>query len=236
VPVAGAPEDGVVRVLVVEDEARLAAGLRDGLVADGFAVDVAHDGTDGLWLARENDYDAIVLDIMLPGIDGHRICRTLRDEEDWTPILMLTAKDTEGDEVAALDGGADDYLTKPFSYAVLLARLRSLFRRGGAERPVVLTAGDLRLDPAARRVWRGDTELDLTAREFAVLECLLRRAGDVLSKRDLLAHVWDFDFDGDPNIVEVYVGHLRNKVDRPFGRSAIQTLRGAGYRLARDGG
>jgi two-component system, OmpR family, response regulator len=236
VAVAGAPEDGVVRVLVVEDEARLAAGLRDGLVADGFAVDVAPNGTDGLWLARENDYDAIVLDIMLPGIDGHRICRTLRDEEDWTPILMLTAKDTVRDEVAALDGGADDYLTKPFSYAVLVARLRSLFRRGGAERPVVLTAGDLRLDPAARRVWRGDTELDLTAREFAVLECLLRRAGDVLSKRDLLAHVWDFDFDGDPNIVEVYVGHLRNKVDRPFGRSAIETLRGAGYRLARDGG
>jgi two-component system OmpR family response regulator len=225
-----------VRVLVVEDEERLAAGLRAGLVADGFAVDVAPTGTDGLWYARENDYDAIVLDIMLPGIDGHQICRTLRDEGDWTPILMLTAKDAERDEVAALDDGADDYLTKPFSYAVLLARLRSLFRRGGAERPAVLTAGDLRLDPAARQVWRGDTEIDLTAREFAVLECLLRRAGDVLSKRDLLAHVWDFDFDGDPNIVEVYVGHLRNKVDRPFGRSAIETLRGSGYRLARDGG
>jgi two-component system, OmpR family, response regulator len=225
-----------VRVLVVEDEERLAAGLRAGLVADGFAVDVAATGTDGLWYARENDYDAIVLDLMLPGVDGHRICRTLRDEGDWTPILVLTAKDAERDEVTALDEGADDYLTKPFSYAVLVARLRSLFRRGGAERPAVLSAGDLRLDPAARRVWRGDTELDLTAREFAVLECLLRRAGDVMSKRDLLAHVWDFDFDGDPNIVEVYVRHLRNKVDRPFGRSAIETLRGAGYRLARDGG
>ena len=224
------------RVLVVEDEERLAAGLRAGLVADGFAVDVAATGTDGLWYARENDYDAIVLDLMLPGVDGHRICRTLRDEGDWTPILVLTAKDAERDEVTALDEGADDYLTKPFSYAVLVARLRSLFRRGGAERPAVLSAGDLRLDPAARRVWRGDTELDLTAREFAVLECLLRRAGDVMSKRDLLAHVWDFDFDGDPNIVEVYVRHLRNKVDRPFGRSAIETLRGAGYRLARDGG
>jgi two-component system, OmpR family, response regulator len=225
-----------VRVLVVEDEERLASGLRAGLTAEGFAVDVAANGVDGLWYARENPYDAIVLDIMLPGLDGTRVCATLREEGDWTPILMLTAKDGVRDEVTALDSGADDYLTKPFSYAVLLARIRALFRRGGAERPAVLTAGDLRLDPAAQRVWRGDTELDLTAREFAVLECLLRRAGDVLAKRELLAHVWDFDFDGDPNIVEVYIRHLRNKVDRPFGRSAIETLRGAGYRLARDGG
>jgi two-component system OmpR family response regulator len=225
-----------VRVLVVEDEERLAAGLNSGLAAEGFAVDVALTGIDGLWLARENSYDAIVLDIMLPGVDGREICRTLREESDWTPILILTAKDAERDEIAALDLGADDYLTKPFSHAVLVARLRSLFRRGGTERPAVLIAGDLRLDPASRRVWRGDTELDLTAREFAVLECLLRRAGDVMSKRDLLAHVWDFDFDGDPNIVEVYIRHLRNKVDRPFGRAAIETLRGSGYRLARDGG
>jgi two-component system, OmpR family, response regulator len=224
-----------VRVLIVEDEERLAAGLSSGLVAEGFAVDVALNGTDGLWFAQENSYDAIVLDIMLPGVDGREICRTLREESDWTPILMLTALDAEHDEVAALDLGADDYLTKPFSHAVLVARLRSLFRRGGTERPAVLVAGDLRLDPAARRVWRGDTELDLTAREFSVLECLMRRAGDVMSKRDLLAHVWDFDFDGDPNIVEVYIRHLRNKVDRPFDRVSIQTMRGAGYRLSADG-
>jgi DNA-binding response OmpR family regulator len=225
-----------VRVLVVEDERRLADGLRAGLEAEGFAVDVALTGTDGLWFAQENSYDAIVLDIMLPGVDGNQVCEQLRAADDWTPILMLTARDDDHDQVTSLDRGADDYLTKPFSYAVLLARLRALFRRGSAERPAVLTAGDLRMDPAARRVWRGDTELDLTTREFAVLECLLRRAGDVMSKRDLLAHVWDFDFDGDPNIVEVYVRHLRNKVDRPFGRAAIETLRGAGYRLARDGG
>ena len=224
------------RILVVEDEQRMAAGLRAGLEAEGFAVDVASNGVDGLWLARERPPDAIVLDIMLPGLNGYVICRTLRAEQIWTPILMLTAKDGEWDQVEALDAGADDYLTKPFSHAVLVARLRALLRRGTAERPAILAAGDLSLDPAARRAWRGQTELDLTTRETALLEFLLRRRGEVLSKHEILTHVWDFDFDGDPNIVEVYIGHLRRKVDRPFGRSAIRTLRGAGYRLEDDGG
>ena len=224
------------RILVVEDEQRMAAGLRAGLEAEGFAVDVASNGVDGLWLARERPPDAIVLDIMLPGLNGYVICRTLRAEQVWTPILMLTAKDGEWDQVEALDTGADDYLTKPFSHAVLVARLRALLRRGTAERPAILAAGDLSLDPAARRAWRGQTELDLTTRETALLEFLLRRRGEVLSKHEILTHVWDFDFDGDPNIVEVYIGHLRRKVDRPFGRTAIRTLRGAGYRLEADGG
>ncbi len=223
------------RVLVVEDEKRLAAGLRKGLEAEGFSVDVALDGTDGLWMARENPYDAIVLDIMLPGVNGFKICANLREEGDWTPILMLTAKDGEWDEVEALDTGADDYLTKPFSYAVLLAHLRSLLRRGVRERPPVLVAGDLRLDPAAKRAWRGDSEVPLTAREVALLEFLLRRRGEVVSKREILDHVWDYDFEGDHNIVEVYVRHLRNKVDRPFDRNSIETIRGAGYRLTADG-
>jgi DNA-binding response OmpR family regulator len=224
------------RILVVEDEPRLAEGVRAGLVADGFAVDVAHTGTDGLWLAREEPFDAIVLDLMLPGVSGYRVCHLLRAEGNWTPILMLTAKDGEWDEVEGLDAGADDYLTKPFSHAVLVARLRALLRRGAHERPAVLSAGDLRLDPASRQAWRGDTELALTSRELSLLEFLLRRRGEVLSKREILAHVWDFDFDGDPNIVEVYVRHLRDKLDRPFGRASIETLRGAGYRLAADGG
>ena len=224
------------RVLVVEDEKRLAAGLRNGLEADGFAVDVALDGTDGLWLARENTYDAIVLDLMLPGINGYRICRTLRQERAWTPIIMLTAKDGEWDDVEALDTGADDFLTKPFSYAVLLARLRALIRRGAQERPAVLSAGDLALDPAAKHVSRGGIPIDLTAREHSLLEYLLRRRGEVVSKREILDHVWNYDFEGDPNIVEVYVRHLRNKLDRPFGRASITTVRGAGYRLAADGG
>jgi two-component system, OmpR family, response regulator len=224
------------RVLVVEDEERLAAGLRTGLEAEGFAVDVALHGTEGLWMARENAYDAIVLDIMLPGTNGYRVCASLRAVGVWTPILMLTAKEGEWDEVEALDTGADDYLTKPFSYAVLVARLRALLRRGSGARPTVLEAGDLRLDPAARRAWRGDDEVDLTAREMSLLEFLLRRKGEVASKREILDHVWDEDFEGDPNIVEVYVRHLRNKLDRPFQREAIETVRGSGYRLAADGG
>ena len=224
------------RVLVVEDEKRLAAGLKKGLEAEGFAADVALDGTDGLWMAREHPYDAIVLDIMLPGVNGYRICATLREEGNWTPILMLTAKDGEFDEAEALDTGADDYLTKPFSSVVLVAHLRALIRRGAGERPTVLSAGDLRYDPAARRAWRGDVEVTLTARETALLEFLLRRKGDVVSKTEILDHVWDYGFEGDLNIVEVYVRHLRNKLDRPFGRSAIETVRGAGYRLEADGG
>jgi two-component system OmpR family response regulator len=227
---------GMMRILVVEDESLLAQGLRAGLVADGFAVDVAQTGVDGLWLAREEPFDAIVLDLMLPGITGYELCRTLRAENIWTPILVLTAREGEQEEVAGLDAGADDYLTKPFSHAVLVARLRALLRRGARERPVVLSAGDLRLDPASRRVWRGDAELALTSREVSLLEFLLRRRGEVLSKREILAHVWDFDFDGDPNIVEVYVRHLRDKMDRPFDRTTIETVRGAGYRLAADDG
>lgn len=224
------------RLLVVEDGVRLAEGLKRGLEAEGFAVDVALNGTDGLWLARENHYAVVLLDIMLPGLNGYLVCRTLREEGDWTPVLMLTAKNGEWDQVEALDTGADDYLTKPFSFAVLLARVRALIRRGAAPRPAILEAGDLRLDPATREVRRADASIELTTREFAVLEFLMRRAGEVVAKRDILDGVWDFDFDGDPNIVEVYIGHLRNKVDRPFGRESIETLRGAGYRLAADGG
>ncbi|MFE7846295.1 response regulator transcription factor [Microbacterium sp. NPDC057407] len=224
------------RILVVDDEARLADGVRRGLEAEGFAVDVAHNGVDGLWRARENRYDAIVLDLMMPGMSGWKVCEALRAEQNWTPVLMLTAKDGEWDQVEALDGGADDYVTKPFSFSVLVARLRALIRRGGVERPVVLEAGDLTLDPAAHRVSRGSTPIVLTSREFAVLEYLMRHRGQVLSKRDVLTGVWDDDFDGDPNIVEVYIGHLRRKIDRPFGREAIETVRGAGYRLAANGG
>jgi DNA-binding response OmpR family regulator len=224
------------RVLVVEDEKRLAAGLKKGLEAEGFATDVALNGTDGLWMATENTYDAIVLDILLPGMNGYEVCASLREQGVWTPILMLTAKDGEFDEAEALDTGADDYVTKPFSFVVLVARLRALIRRGAGERPAVLETGDLRFDPGARQVWRGDVEVDLTAREAALLEFLLRRKGIVVSKREILDHVWDYAFDGDPNIVEVYIGHLRNKLDRPFGRATLETVRGAGYRLADDGG
>jgi two-component system, OmpR family, response regulator len=237
---AGSPGRGHerrnVRVLVVEDEKGLAAGLKKGLEAEGFAADVALNGPDGLWMARENPYDAIVLDIMLPGMNGYQVCATLREEEIWTPILMLTAKDGEFDEAEALDIGADDYVTKPFSFVVLVARLRSLIRRGAGERPVILQAGDLGFDPGARRAWRGEVEVGLTAREMALLEFLLRRRGEVVSKGAILEHVWDYDFEGDSNIVEVYIGHLRNKLDRPFGRSALETVRGVGYRLAADGG
>lgn len=219
------------RVLVVEDEEGLAAGLRDGLEAEGFAVDLAYDGTDGLWMAREHPYDAIVLDLMLPGLNGYQVCAALREEGIWAPVLVLTAMEGEWDEAEGLDVGADDYMTKPFSHVVLMARLRALLRRGGHERPAVLEAGSVRLDPATRRVWRNGTEVSCTARELALLEFLLRHKGEVVSKRLILEHVWDVDFQGDPNIVEVYVRRLRAK----FGRDTIGTMRGAGYRLVADG-
>jgi DNA-binding response OmpR family regulator len=223
------------RVLVVEDERRLASGLKRGLEAEGFAADVALNGTDGLWMAREHPYDAIVLDIMLPGMNGFEICATLREDDIWTPILMLTAKEGELDQAEALDLGADDYLTKPFSFVVLMAHLRALIRRGAPARPAILEIGDLRFDPGSRRAHRGDTEVELTAREASILEFLMRHEGTVMSKTEILSHVWDYDYEGDLNIVEVYIGHLRNKIDRPFGRDTLQTIRGAGYRLADDG-
>ncbi|MEV0582678.1 response regulator transcription factor [Nonomuraea sp. NPDC050310] len=219
------------RVLLVEDEERLALLLKDGLAGEGFAVDVAHDGREGLWLATENPYDVIVLDVMLPRLNGYAVCARLREAGNWTPIMMLTAKDGAYDEAEALDTGADDYLAKPFSYVVLLARLRALIRRGGRERPVALTVGDLVIDPAGLRCSRGDREIALTPKEFAVLHGLARRAGEVVSKSDLLAQAWDFSYDGDPNIVEVYISALRRKIDVPFGRSSLVTVRGAGYRL-----
>ena len=224
------------RVLVVEDEATMVDALRQGLEAEGFAVDTATDGEDGLWHAREFPYDAIVLDIMLPGVNGYEICRTLRSEDNWTPILMLTAKLGELDEAEGLELGADDYLTKPFSFVVLVARLRALMRRSTGDRVASLRAGDLRLDPSERTVTRGDEKIDLTAREFAVLEQLIRVPGQVLSKREIVDKVWDLNFDGELNIVEVYVRSLRKKIDEPYGRNAIETVRGAGYRLSPDGG
>jgi DNA-binding response OmpR family regulator len=225
-----------VRILVVEDDKHVARAVKRGLEAEGFAVDVAFDGTDGRWLATENAYDAMVLDVMLPGTNGYDLCAELRRAGNWTPILMLTAKDGEQNEARALDTGADDFLAKPFSYVVLRARLRALLRRGGHERPSVLTAGDLVLDPAAHQVWRADTVVELTPRQFALLEFLMRRAGEVLSKAEILEHVWDFAFAGDPNIVEVYVRQLRQRIDLPFGRASLQTVRLVGYRLDPDGG
>jgi DNA-binding response OmpR family regulator len=219
------------RLLVVEDEQRLAAGLRKGLEAEGFAVDVVHNGTDGIWMARESPFDAIILDVMLPGANGFEVCRTLRSDGNWTPILMLTARDGVSDVVKGLGTGADDYLAKPFAYAVLVARLRALLRRGARPRPTVLEVGDLHLDPAARRVWLAGQEIDFTTREFAVLEYLVHHPGQVLAKRDILDHVWDFEFVGDPNIVEVYIRRLRTKLQRSEDWPAIETVRGAGYRL-----
>lgn len=219
------------RVLLVEDERRLAGLIKDGLAGEGFAVDVAHDGRDGLWLATENNYDVVVLDVMLPRLNGYALCSRLREAGVWTPIMMLTAKDGVHDEAEALDNGADDYLSKPFSYVVLLARLRALVRRGGRERPVSITVGDLVVDPAGLRCRRGEVPIPLTPKEFAVLHGLARRAGEVVSKKELLAQAWDFSYDGDPNIVEVYVSALRRKIDQPFGRTTLVTVRGAGYRL-----
>jgi DNA-binding response OmpR family regulator len=220
-----------VRLLIVEDEIRLAAALQRGLAAEGFTVDLAHTGPDGLHLAQETAYDAVILDIMLPELSGYRIIEHLRAAENWVPILMLTAKDGEYDEADALDLGADDYLTKPFSFVVLLARLRALLRRGVTPRPAQLAVDDLVLDPAAHTVKRGDATIELTPREFSLLEFLMRRAGEAVSKADILHHVWDANYDGDANVVEVYVGYLRRKIDAPFERQSLQTVRGAGYRL-----
>ena len=219
------------RVLVVEDEAKLAALLARGLREEGYAVDLAPDAREALWLATESTYDAIVLDVMLPDGNGFDVCRRLRDSKCWSPVLMLTARGEPLDRVAGLDAGADDYVTKPFSFAELLARLRALLRRGATDRPTVLRVGDLALDPATHRVTRGSSIIELTNKELGLLEYFMRHPGEVISRGRLIEHVWDFAFDGDSNVVDVYVGYLRQKVDRPFGKDSIETVRGAGYRL-----
>jgi two-component system OmpR family response regulator len=219
------------RVLIVEDQEKLAALLARGLREEGHAADVAGRGEDALWMAAAAPYDAIVLDVMLPGIDGFETCRALRQRGVWSPVLMLTARDAVGDRVSGLDAGADDYLTKPFSFEELLARLRALVRRAPAERPVTVEVGDLRLDPAAHRVWRGEDELELSAKEFALLELLMRRPGTVLSRSQLLEGAWDMSYERRSNIVDVYIKQLREKIDRPFGSDTIETVRGVGYRL-----
>jgi DNA-binding response OmpR family regulator len=219
------------KLLLIEDDDKIAKAVTRGLEAEGFTVEVSADGDDGFWRATEYAYDIIVLDILLPGRNGYRVCADLRAAGNWTPILMLTAKDGDLDEAEALGSGADDYLVKPFSFAVLVARLRALLRRAGGRDPTPTQIGDLRIDPAARRAWRAGTEIELTTREFDVLAFMVRRAGAVLSKSDILTGVWHDDFDGDPNIVEVYVHRLRRKVDAPFPDALISTVRGAGYRL-----
>lgn len=224
------------KILLVEDDKRIALTVKRGLDAEGFSVDVSFDGAVGLWMATENSYDLLILDLMLPGCNGFQISRKLREQGDWTPILILTAKDGEYDETEALDSGADDYLTKPFSFPVLVAHLRALLRRTTGGAPAPLEVGDLRLDPLRHRCWRADTEIRLTAREFSVLEYLVRRAGYVAPKFEILNGVWQYDFEGDPNVVEVYIRRLRRKIDEPFGRRNIETVRGAGYRLVSDMG
>jgi two-component system OmpR family response regulator len=219
------------RVLVVEDDVKMAGLLRRGLEEEGYAVDIAQNGSEAVWAGTENPYDAIVLDVMLPDLDGFSVCRQLREAGRWAPILMLTARDSVPDRVAGLDAGADDYLTKPFAFTEFLARLRALLRRGAGERPAILRLGDLTLDPATRLVRRGSDLVDLTAKEFALLEFFLRHPDEVLTRSRIIEHVWDFAYDGDSNVVDVYVRYLREKVDRPFGRHTIETVRGAGYRL-----
>jgi two-component system OmpR family response regulator len=219
------------RILVVEDEVKMASLLHRGLAEEGHVVDVAGEGDEGLWMAGEVQYDAIVLDLMLPGMGGFELCRRLREGGVWTPVLMLTARDSVEDRVSGLDAGADDYLPKPFSFAELFARLRALGRRGTAERPAVVQVGDLRLDPATRRLWRGANEINLSAKEFALMETFMRRPDHVLTREQLLEHAWDFAFEPGSNVVDVYVRYLREKIDRPFGRGSIETVRGIGYRL-----
>jgi two-component system, OmpR family, response regulator len=225
-----------VRVLIVEDEERMATLIRRGLVHEGLAADVAATGDDALWIAQAHDYDVIVLDVMLPGLDGFETCRRLRSAGVWAPVLMLTARDAVEDRVAGLDSGADDYLVKPFAFAELLARLRALTRRGDLQRPTALTVGDLRLDPATREVTRGSTPIELSAKEFALLQTFMSRPGEVLSRLHLLEHAWDFAYDNRSNVIDVYVRRLRRKIDEPFGRESLETVRGAGYRLREDGG
>jgi two-component system, OmpR family, response regulator len=224
-----------VRLLVVEDSMKMAALVKRGLEEEGYAVDVVHDGEQAIWMAQENAYDAIVLDVVLngaaPGADGFTVCRTLRGADRWSPVLMLTARDAVEDRVRGLDAGADDYLTKPFSFQELLARIRALIRRGTTERPTIVAVGDLVLDPARHEARRGDEPITLTAKEFALLEYFMRRAGQVLDRTHLIEHVWDFAFEGDSNVVDVHVANLRAKIDRPFGRTSLETIRGAGYRL-----
>ena len=222
------------RILVVEDEEKMAGLIRRGLREEGMAVDVAGRGEDALWMAGSTEFDAIILDLMLPGIDGFETCRRLRDDGVWAPILMLTARDAVEDRVAGLDHGADDYLLKPFSFAELLARLRALVRRGRGERPAVLEVGDLRLDPATHRVSRDGTEISLSAKEFALLEVFMRHPGEAISRFQLLEHAWDYDYENRSNVVDVYVRYLREKIDRPFGTNSIETVRGVGYRLRKD--
>ena len=224
------------RILIVEDEVKLAALLRRGLTEEAHAADVAATGEDALWMARSTDYDAIVLDLMLPGVNGLEVCRRLRADGVWSPVLMLTARDALEDRIGGLDAGADDYLTKPFAFAELLARLRALARRGAPERPAVIDVGDLRLDPASLQVWRGGAEIELSPKEFALLETFMRRPGRVLSRFELLEHAWDYEYENRSNVVDVYIRYLREKIDRPFGRESIETVRGSGYRLRTDDG
>jgi two-component system OmpR family response regulator len=223
-------------VLVVEDEVKMAALVRRGLREQGLTVDVARTGEEAIGMARSSTYDAIVLDVMLPGIDGFETCRSLRSDGVWSPVLMLTARGAVEDRVAGLDGGADDYLTKPFSFGELLARLRALARRGQGERQTVVEVGDLRLDPATRQVWRGKEEIGLSTKEFTLLEVFMRRPGHVLTRLQLLEHAWEYDYEHRSNIIEVYIRYLRQKIDQPFGVRSLETVRGAGYRLRKDGG
>ena len=223
-------------MLLVEDDLRMAAAIRRSLRGEGIVADVAAKGSDALWMVRATEYDAVVLDVMLPDADGFQTCRRLRSEGVWLPVIMLTARDSVEDRVRGLDEGADDCLTKPFSLAELLARLRALVRRGPVERPTVLVVGDLRLDPATRQVWRGDSEIELSAREFALLETFMRRPGQVFSQTQLLEAAWDLGYEQRSNVVEVYVRYLREKLDRPFGVTSLETVRGMGYRLRKDGG